>query len=72
MMKKAISWSTKAAEHGNVVAQYNLGVCYYYGEGVNQDYSKAYALFTKAAEQGYAEAQDALSRLGHINKIIIL
>ena len=38
-------------------AQYNFGCCYYYGEGVTKDYSKAVYWYQKAAEQGYAVAQ---------------
>ena len=47
----------KAAEKGNVTAQYNLGKCYYNGEGVNQDYAEAARWYRKAAEQGAAAAQ---------------
>ena len=43
--------STDAEEH------YKLGCSYYYGEGVNQDYTKAVYWYTKAAEQGLAVAQ---------------
>jgi len=39
------------------VAQYNLGVCYYHGYGVTQDYKQAVYWYTKAANQGYAMAQ---------------
>ena len=45
------------AESGNVSAQYNLGIMYYYGEGVLQDYKEAARLFRLAAEQGLADAQ---------------
>ena len=48
---------TKAAKQGDAVAQYNLGVCYDDGEGVEQDKQKAVEWYTKAAEQGLAEAQ---------------
>ena len=34
-----------------------MGNCYYYGNGVEVDYEKAAEWFTKAAEQGHAEAQ---------------
>ena len=45
------------AEQGDARAQYNLGVCYYFGEGVEQDYEEAVKWYRKAAEQGYARAQ---------------
>ena len=42
------------------MAQYNLGECYYEGEGVLLDEVEAVKWFRKAAEQGYADAQHAL------------
>ena len=39
-------------------AQNDLADAYYYGQGVSQDYAKAFQWFERAAEQGYAEAQD--------------
>ena len=35
-------------------------MCYYNGQGVTQDYSEAVKWFRKAAEQGYAAAQNNL------------
>ena len=36
---------------------------YYFGEGVKQDYAKALEWFQKAAEQGYATAQNNLGSM---------
>ena len=47
----------KAAEDGDVNAQYNLGSCYENGEGVAKDQVEAVKWFYKAAEQGHPEAQ---------------
>ena len=47
----------KAAERGDAWAQYNLGVCYINGDGVEQDGKEAVKWFRKAAEQGDADAQ---------------
>ena len=47
----------KAAEQGDASAQFNLGVMYYDGQGVKQDYFKAVEWYQKAAEQGDASAQ---------------
>ena len=47
----------KSAEQGEAKAQYNLGVCYYNGNGVEKDYQEAVKWYRKAAEQGIAEAQ---------------
>ena len=54
---KAVEWYTKAAEAGNLTAQFNLGLIYEKGRGVKQDYAQAVSWYTKAAEQGAIEAQ---------------
>ena len=46
-----------AAESGYADAQNNLGDCYYYGHGVQKDYTKAVEWYQKAANQGNATAQ---------------
>ena len=58
--KKAIEWFEKAAEQGDADAQYNLGVMYYDGQGVDVNYKKAFECYEKAAEQGHAQAQHNL------------
>ncbi|EGV34099.1 Sel1 domain protein repeat-containing protein [Thiorhodococcus drewsii AZ1] len=55
--REALPWYLKAARQGFVPAQYNLGVKYRDGQGVQRDDSIAAALFRKAAEQGDADAQ---------------
>ena len=45
------------ATQGDATAQYNLGYCYHYGIGVEQDLEKAVYWCTLAAEQGFASAQ---------------
>ena len=60
MTKAEIQELQKAAEQGDAVAQFNLGVLYYKGEGVPQDYKEAFKWHLKAAEQGYADAQTNL------------
>jgi TPR repeat protein len=44
------------ALQGDAEAQYRLGHCYDYGEGVNADYSIAFQWYEKAAKQGHADA----------------
>lgn len=51
------------AEKGQAKAQYNLGLLYYNGRGVNQDYTQARHWYLKAAEQGQAFAQNNLGKL---------
>lgn len=45
----------------NVEAQYRLGICYYIGQGITQDYTKAVYWYTKAANQGHSNAQNSLA-----------
>src|ERR1039457_360923 len=57
---EALKWYRKAAEQGNVRAQYHLGYCYFKGQGVTQDYVEAFRWYREAAEQGDADAQSDL------------
>ena len=50
----------KSAKKRDAGAQYNLGLMYYYGRGVPQNYEKAIDWFTKSAEQDNAWAQNNL------------
>jgi len=47
----------KKAEAGDGKAQFDLGVCYFEGEGVVKDEQEAVKWYKKAAEQGFAVAQ---------------
>ena len=47
----------RAAEQGHAEAQYNLGVMYQNGEGVQEDKREAVKWYRKSAEQGFARAQ---------------
>ena len=59
----ALTEFSAAAEQGLDLAQYNLGVLYYSGLGVETDYEKAYEWTKKAAEQGHLAAQFNLGTL---------
>jgi len=59
----AFKFFTKAAEQGNAGAQLMLGVMYYEGEYVSQDYKEAAMWLIRSAEQGKADAQAYLSRM---------
>jgi len=52
--------SDKKKNYREADAQYKLGVCYEYGQGVEQSYSEAVKWYRKAAEQGQADAQFSL------------
>ncbi len=53
----------EAAKNGDAAAQYNLGCCYYKGNGVAKDMSEAVKWLRKAAEQGLEPAKKALELL---------
>ncbi len=50
-----------AAEQGYAGAQYNLGVMYYFGEGVSVNSIKAYMWWSLAMEQGNESATKNLN-----------
>ena len=56
------------AEQGDAAAQFNLGLLYYDGLGVPQDYTQAADWFLKSAEQDYGKAQLDLGALYGIGK----
>ena len=59
----AAGWFYRAAEQGYADAQFNLGLMYVNGEGIEQDIVQAVDLFNKAAEQGNIDAQNNLGAL---------
>lgn len=57
-MKTALKeWAPLAAK-GHAQAQFNLGVMYHTGKGVEKDLGEAYSWFLLAAEQGLPQAQN--------------
>ena len=46
-----------ASKKGDSKAQFELGNCYYYGQGIRQNYNKAFGWYSKSANNGYAEGQ---------------
>jgi TPR repeat protein len=60
---EAALWFRRAAEHGNVDARYNWGVCLRRGLGVARDDVAAEQQYAQAALQGHRSAQLALATL---------
>ena len=54
--QQAATWYRKAAEQGNASAQYNLGVMYFYGQGVPKDEQTTYFWWLLASAQGHQTA----------------
>ena len=60
--KRFKNYYEKAADKGNVNAQYYIGKLYYKGKGIEKDYKKAFEYLKKAAEQGHVDAQYYLGK----------
>lgn len=58
----AFHYYSDAAYAGDAEAQLSLGYMYLRGEGVEQDYERAFIWTKKSAEQGLAQAQNELGR----------
>ena len=61
--KAAAEFFEKAAVVGHKNAQYNLGILYYTGKGVDKNLRKAFSWFQKAAQQGHTLAEFNLGYL---------
>ena len=61
--EKALLYYRKAAESGNIVGQYNMGIMYQYGKGVEKDETTAIYWYRKSARQGYISAQNRLKEM---------
>jgi TPR repeat protein len=61
--KGALTEWLPLAEQGLVEAEFNVGLLYYHGRGVEQDHAGAAEWYRRAAEQGYLRAQYALGEM---------
>jgi hypothetical protein len=52
-LTKAAKWCKKAADQGHCDAQFNLGLAYYKGEGVNKNFDNAIHYFSMASNQNH-------------------
>ena len=64
----ALTIAKSEADKGESWAQYKLGVMYYAGQGVAQNYPEAMKWYQLAAEQGYALAQYNLGLMYYIGR----
>jgi len=53
----ATKWLRIASEKGNAYAQYNLGLCYYYGTGVRKSIRDTRELMKLSHKNGCKEAK---------------
>ena len=61
--KELVEKISSLADTGNPDAQYILGLLYYYGLGVCQDYTQSASLYTQASAGGSVEAMNNLAQL---------
>ena len=59
----ALTWYRRAAQQGDVHAQFRLGFLYAYGRGVERDDVEAAGWYARAAERGNEAARAALEQL---------
>ena len=62
-MGKAIEWFENSAENGNKFAMFSLANIYYYGNGTDVDYFKAFNYYKESADKGCTHAY---YRLGYM------
>ena len=55
-LRKAFYWYEKAANQGDIEAQFNLGVCLTAGKGCDVDIVQAHMWFSLAARKGDADS----------------
>ena len=60
---EAVKWFRKAAEQNYALAQNNLGVCFYNGDGVAKDWVEAYKWLLLPARQGNEDAKKNMTVL---------
>lgn len=61
--RMALEWFKKAADQGLKDSQFQVGLYYYYGKGVNPDETMAIDYLTKAAKQEFLKAQRLLGEI---------
>jgi len=52
-----------SSDQGNVIAQYNLGLKYFKGEGVPRDITQSLKYFQLSANQGFEKAKQKLDSM---------
>lgn len=62
-MEKVYYWYKKAANQGDDKVLYNLGLCYEFGDSVNQSIRWAKYYFNKASKLGHRKASNKLKKL---------
>jgi len=64
----AFHWFGVAANQKHVLAQYYLGIMYFFGKGTTKNYTLAEKWFSKAASQNHSDSQRYLGDIYSFNK----
>jgi len=62
-LQKSFRWYKSGADQGNLDAICKVGICYFEGDGVEQDYEQAAKCFKEAAEGGNAGAKEIMDKI---------
>jgi TPR repeat protein len=60
---QAVRWYREAASRGHIQAQFNLGIMYFEGKGVEKELRSAYYWLAVASEQGDEDARAQLRKV---------
>ncbi len=63
--QEEVKWYRLAAKQGHTQAQLLLGLCFYFGDGVEKNMDEALKWIRLSASQGNKDAKDALRTLGY-------
>jgi TPR repeat protein len=66
--KTAAEWFRRAGTQGHAGAQYDLGLVYYNGWGVDRDPRQALGWINEAAKNGHPQAQETLQKFREIRR----
>lgn len=62
-LTESIRFYRVAIENGSPIAEYNLGLLYMDGVGVERDYKKGFSLLKSASDKGLKEAREAIKKV---------
>jgi TPR repeat protein len=71
LTRRVLEWQKQKAAEGSFVAQYDLGVRYSTGDGVERDLTKARYWLDLSAKQQYAPAIEKLKQLGIPENVVV-
>ena len=59
----ALVWFRRAASHNHKLGEYDMGLCYEYGWGVERNLKEAANWYERSFHHGYRKAGEALRRI---------